>query len=53
MAKEQNKFNFYLTVSQDFDNYKKGDHITDELEIEKVLQSHADFVIKTALRGKK
>lgn len=43
--------NFFLTVAQNFDDYKKGDQIHDEGKIADILKKHANFVIKTALRG--
>jgi hypothetical protein len=37
---------YHLTVNQPFGNYKRGDHITDEAVVAKVVKTHPQHVVK-------
>lgn len=41
-----------LTVMRPFNNYRRGDRITLDEEISKVLKTHADKVNLTTIKGK-
>lgn len=44
---------FHLTAIQDFGNYKRGDHIEDAAEVERILAGeHAVLVVKMAADSK-
>jgi hypothetical protein len=37
---------YHLTVNQPFGNYKRGDHITDQDVIAKVVKTHPQHVVR-------
>lgn len=46
MAKEKASLKYKLVVVIPFDNYQRGDEITDPTIIEEVLKYHESYVVK-------